>query len=616
MGKPVNDQRLAGYRLAERLAVGGMAEVFRGERLGPGGFAKPVAIKRVLPDLAKEPRFVAMFLEEARIAAQLSCPNLIQVFDFGEEGGSYFMVMEYVDGVDLAGLTSSAGVLAVDVVIHLGRSLGNALDHIHTAAGPDGRPLGIVHRDVTPANVLVSRAGDVKLGDFGIAKSRARAARTESGTVKGKLAYLSPEQARGDPVDARTDIYGLGLLLFEMLTGERYLDAENEPDLLRLAERPARRRVAEHREVSRTVDEAIARALAPEPERRFPSARLLAEALGPLEKSESAVRDQLGGLVRSVRGGASESVGGRGVRSPPLERRGVIPGPVTEVVDRGARIERRGVPVLLGVLLLAGSVVGGLWWLAGAGWWERPENRELMIEPAVPVTRESSEPAAGSMKSQVVRAPDRASAPPAKGHRGTSDRAGVPGSGLAPTDVVAWPATRARDGASPQAAGRGREAAPTDAANRAPDTASPVTGGGAAENRLDKSEPVAMSQNAAREILADIRAVIINKGLLAADIPELTRRLADCASAVDADVVPHEDLRVLLADLASVVIDHAFIDAKLQRVSARLAAKRLPADAQKDARRRSQAALSHSVNGRYDLANQELNGLVSLLERH
>ncbi|HEY3358815.1 MAG TPA: serine/threonine-protein kinase, partial [Polyangia bacterium] len=298
---------LAGYRLEERIGIGGMAEVFRAQRVGPGGFAKQVAVKRVLPDLARDPHFVRMFLDEARLAAQLSSPGLVQVFDFGAEDGTYYLVMELVDGVDLAALLAAGGPLAPALAVHVGRRLAGALADLHRAVDGAGQPLGIVHRDVTPGNILLGRDGHLKLGDFGVAKARARTARTERGALKGKLGYLAPEVVRGDEVDARTDVYGVGLVLFEALTGERYLAADDEAGLWRAAGHPAFRAPSALRpELTPALDEVVRRALAPAPERRYPTAAMLEEALascGP-GVAEGEARRRLGALVEGARRGA------------------------------------------------------------------------------------------------------------------------------------------------------------------------------------------------------------------------------------------------------------------------------------------------------------------------
>lgn len=263
----MSTERLGPYEIVRRIGAGGMAEVLLAHRAGPGGFAKPVALKRLLPEISQDEDVRAMFVEEARLQAALSHRNLVQVFDFGEENGAHFLAMEYVDGIDLAGLLAGHPRLAPPIALQIAAEVGEGLDYLH------GR--GIVHRDVSPGNVYLSVAGEVKLGDFGIAKGRAASLKTERGRLKGKLAYLSPEQARGETADARADVYALGLVLFEMLSGERYLRGDAEADLLRTAMEP----VARPPGVGEAADALVLRLLAPRREDRLPSARLAAQAI-------------------------------------------------------------------------------------------------------------------------------------------------------------------------------------------------------------------------------------------------------------------------------------------------------------------------------------------------
>ncbi|MGC4121329.1 MAG: protein kinase [Myxococcales bacterium] len=265
-------EMLAGYELLERIAVGGMGEVFRARKVGPGGFEKLFAIKRLLPEVARDPQLVEMFFQEARLSASLSAPGLVQVFDFGEAGSLPYLVMELVEGSDLAALVTR-GPLSPALAVHVASSLAQTLEVLHRA--------GVVHRDVTPSNVLVARDGAIKLADLGIAKARAGGRRTEPGAVKGKLQYLAPEQLRGEEADARTDLYMLGLVLFEALTGEPYLQAPNDAALIRAAERPVFRAPSSLvAGIPAAVDEIVRRALDPEREQRFPSAEAPATDAG------------------------------------------------------------------------------------------------------------------------------------------------------------------------------------------------------------------------------------------------------------------------------------------------------------------------------------------------
>ena len=210
------------YEILRKLGAGGMAEVFLVRSLGAAGVEKRLVVKRILPDFAKSSKFNAMFIDEARIAVSLNHPNIVQVYDFGRQDGHYYLAMEFVDGPDLAHLVADA--LSVDlrpppgVCAFIIGELLKGLDYAHRKRDPDGAPLHIVHRDVSPQNVVIGAEGGVKITDFGIARART-AAPEDAGTVKGKMAYMAPEQARGGVVDGRADLYAVGILLWELLCG-------------------------------------------------------------------------------------------------------------------------------------------------------------------------------------------------------------------------------------------------------------------------------------------------------------------------------------------------------------------------------------------------------------
>ena len=209
------------YRLQRRLARGGMAEVFLARLIGVEGFERRVAIKRILPHLSESDEFRAMFLDEARLAAQLTHPNIVHIYDFGKADDYYFIAMEYVDGVDIGRLIRRAKERPVpfEVAARIFADVCAGLHFAHNASDPMGRKLDVVHRDVTPQNVLVSWDGVVKLVDFGIAKAAFAAGRTRPGVVKGKYAYMSPEQVEGRSLDGRSDLFAAGICLYELVTG-------------------------------------------------------------------------------------------------------------------------------------------------------------------------------------------------------------------------------------------------------------------------------------------------------------------------------------------------------------------------------------------------------------
>src|SRR5579864_1575909 len=233
--KPV-PPRLGPYELLRRIATGGMAEVYLARRGGPHGFQKIVAVKRILPQFARDADFVAMFVDEARVCARLGHPNIVQVFDFGEEDGELYMAMEYVDGTTGARLVRAVAArgeeIPLDVCLYIALSILRALDYAHSARDESGAPISLVHRDVSPGNVLIDRSGAVKLTDFGIARAAEIERRTDAGQLKGKLGYMSPEQVVGRELDARSDIFTLGIVLAEMLILRPLFSGGRELDVL------------------------------------------------------------------------------------------------------------------------------------------------------------------------------------------------------------------------------------------------------------------------------------------------------------------------------------------------------------------------------------------------
>ncbi len=226
---------LGPYHIERRLAAGGMAEVFVARREGLHGFQKRVALKRILPQFSSDPDFVAMFIDEARFAALLQHPNIVQVFDFGTMGDDLVLVMELVDGSNVSRLLRTAPAdspIPWDVALHIAYQTAQALDYAHHAVDDEGESLEFVHRDVSPANILLTRTGHVKLTDFGIATVRSRAPTTEDGQVRGKLGYMSPEQVLGRELSGKSDVFTLSTVLAEMLIGEPLFQGESELNVL------------------------------------------------------------------------------------------------------------------------------------------------------------------------------------------------------------------------------------------------------------------------------------------------------------------------------------------------------------------------------------------------
>lgn len=225
------------YKLLERIAVGGMAEVFLAVRPGLEGFEKTLAIKRIRPHLSNEDAFLKMFLFEAKLAAQLTHPNIVQIFDLGRINDSYFIAMEYVSGRDMSRVIPKAERVGIpfplEYALFIAASVLDGLSYAHAKADELGGPLHIVHRDITPENIMVGWNGNVKILDFGIAKASSQTDQTRAGEIKGKLSYMSPEQGMGKVLDARSDLFTLGVVLYEWVTGYKLFTGENEMAILK-----------------------------------------------------------------------------------------------------------------------------------------------------------------------------------------------------------------------------------------------------------------------------------------------------------------------------------------------------------------------------------------------
>lgn len=281
-----------------------MAELYLCSSRGPGGFEKDVVIKRIRPFLSSDPEFVRMFIAEARLASRLNHANLVQIFDFDKHQDTYYLAMEYVSGRSLADVRKRSKELMIamrpTLVAHIGAEVARGLHCAHQLA-ENGKPLGLVHRDVTPHNVLLSFDGAVKLTDFGIAKADNTA--TSPGRLKGKFGYMSPEQSRGEWVDARTDVFALGIVLWEMLAGGRLFEADSDAAMIRAVQEssiasPARLNSA----VPPDLDAAVMRALQRDRQLRFQSAQELERALAQcvLRHARTLEDTDLAGFLRAL----------------------------------------------------------------------------------------------------------------------------------------------------------------------------------------------------------------------------------------------------------------------------------------------------------------------------
>ncbi|MCB9652899.1 MAG: PEGA domain-containing protein [Deltaproteobacteria bacterium] len=277
-------QAFGRYLLLDRISVGGMAEVYRGLSSGAAGFERMVALKRILPEIASDPDFVEMFIQEAKLAAQFQHANIAQVYDLGEVDRQYFIAMEYVSGIDVRTIWNAARrrrrLLPIAMSCHILQKCCEGLDAAHRKTDEKGEGLGLVHRDVSPQNVLVSFEGEVKVIDFGIAKVASHVSKTAGGALRGKFGYMSPEHVRGLPVDRRADIFACGVVFYELLIGRRLFLGDSEFSTLEnIRKMPIVPPSEINRRLPPALDQIALRALARDPEERFGWASEMAEAL-------------------------------------------------------------------------------------------------------------------------------------------------------------------------------------------------------------------------------------------------------------------------------------------------------------------------------------------------
>jgi TonB family protein len=304
------------YVIEDHIATGGMADVYKARMMGMEGFQKTVAIKRILSNLTDSEEFVRMFIDEAKLAAQLSHNNIIHIFDLGKVDRSHYIAMEYIEGRDLRSILEECRErdikMPIELALHITTLLASALDYAHKKRDFDNRALGLVHRDVSPQNVLISFDGDVKLCDFGIAKAASKASQTRAGALKGKLQYMSPEQAWGKDIDHRSDLFSLGLVLFEMLTNEKVFSGTSELSVLEQVRDPIITAPSmKNPDVDPEVDRVIFLALNAEREERYQSAEDMKRDLERISRKLGKAAD------RSTLVAFLESLDGRERATPP-----------------------------------------------------------------------------------------------------------------------------------------------------------------------------------------------------------------------------------------------------------------------------------------------------------
>ncbi|RME20328.1 MAG: PEGA domain-containing protein [Deltaproteobacteria bacterium] len=291
---PFQTESFGRYYLVDKVATGGMAEVFKAKSFSHGGFEKLLVIKRILEHLSDNEEFVEMFIDEAKITVSLQHPNIVQIYDFGRINDNYYLSMECVEGKDVKGilrkLAQRRKLLPTEFAVYIAHEMAKGLYYAHTKVDSEGRPLRIIHRDISPSNILVSYTGEVKIADFGIAKAESSAYDTQDGVLKGKFEYMSPEQASGAELDHRSDIFSAGIILHEMLTGRRLFKTDSDVKTLEKIKAvdilpPS----ALNPNVPARLDDIVMKALARDPDDRFQDARELQQAL--LEFSYPATPD-------------------------------------------------------------------------------------------------------------------------------------------------------------------------------------------------------------------------------------------------------------------------------------------------------------------------------------
>nr|WP_323389802.1 protein kinase [Myxococcus qinghaiensis] len=298
-------ERIGKYEVVTQLSVGGMAELFLGFTSGPGGFRKYVVVKRILPDARDNEQFERMFLDEARITAAFNHPNIAQVFDLGQEEDGLYLAMEFIAGQNLNQITSAClrarQPVPLGFTLSVARDVCMALHYAHTFTAPSGEPSPVIHRDVAQKNIMVTYDGMVKLLDFGIAKAKGSLERTHAGTVKGTTGYMSPEQVRGDKLDGRSDLFSVGVMMHEMLTGARLFAGRTERDeMMKILEAPIPwpSHVTPH--VSEQVAKVVMQSLERNREKRFANGRDMARAIEAAAGKLIQDADHRGSLMKEL----------------------------------------------------------------------------------------------------------------------------------------------------------------------------------------------------------------------------------------------------------------------------------------------------------------------------
>lgn len=419
---PFTPEAFGKYYLVDKIATGGMAEIFKAKTFGHGGFENLVVIKRILPHIGENPEFIDMFIDEAKVTVALQHANIVRVYDFGKTLENYFIAMEYVDGKDVRSLLSKVSrerhAIPVPMCLYIAHEAAKGLHYAHTKANLQGEPYGIVHRDISPSNLLISYEGEVKVADFGIAKAKSNAYETRDGILKGKFEYMSPEQASGLPIDGRSDVFSLGIVLWEALTGRRLFKSESDTVTLRRIQAIDVQPPSKvHPRITAELDDVVMRALAPLDQRYASAGAFAAELRRVLAPATiDALSAEFRVFVRSVfaderaaerdRLEAHTAVAQRlHQRTPqPAEAWGAHTGSMKTPTFAGATRTAATiavVPALLALLALGGFslvLVGG----AGAYWFVFLDGRFAVVEPPVEPSPVPAAPRLGSLEVAVM----------------------------------------------------------------------------------------------------------------------------------------------------------------------------------------------------------------------
>src|ERR1044071_1094959 len=335
-------ERFAKYVLVGEIAQGGMGEVFLAIQDGLEGFRKIVVVKRVLRHLTAHAEFMRMFIDEARLTARLDHPNIVKTFEFGEQNGQYYTVMEFLAGEDLGKVLRKQTAMANQLMplpfaVHIVVQLCNGLHFAHELTDLAGRPLGLVHRDVNPSNIIITYAGEVKMIDFGVAKVNSSASRTVAGTIKGKIAYMAPEHILARGVDRRSDVFSTGIVLWELLTGRPLFTRDHDAASLHAVLYDAIPPPSKYRsEVPPELDAIVARAVARTPGDRFESADDMQVALEELGRKLSKVDGRLLGQMMEGLFGSTRAQANRSIAQARSLARNIalVMNPRTDVISR------------------------------------------------------------------------------------------------------------------------------------------------------------------------------------------------------------------------------------------------------------------------------------------